>query len=149
MSNGFKKEFMGYNKQEVCNYISSLAQENEKRKQKFQEEIQSLADENAALKAKLNEYESKAENIEKLSKAIGRLYVISKANADAVKAESDEIIKRCRTEERLSAECVDSIRKILCSTEDELKALAEQSSDKIRELSEAIESCRTKVANSH
>lgn len=144
MGNGFKKEFMGYNKQEVCNYISVLSQENEKALQDLREEITTLRNENAEIKAKLGEYENRAESIEKLSKAIGRLYVISKANADAVNAESDKIKKRCREEERLSSEYVDSIEKLLRSAEDELKNLSEQAANKIDELTESLNSCREK-----
>ncbi len=144
MGNGFKKEFMGYNKQEVCNYISVLSQENEKALQGLREEITTLRNENAEIKAKLGEYENKAENIEKLSKAIGRLYVISKANADAVNAESNKIKNRCREEEQLSSEYIDSIEKLLRSAEDELKNLSEQATNKIDELTESLNSYRKK-----
>lgn len=144
MGNGFKREFMGYNKQEVCNYISVLSQKNEKAVQNLREELNALRSENAEIKAKLSEYENKAENIQKLSKAIGRLYVISKANADAINAESDKIKVRCREEERLSSEYVDSIEKLLRSAEDELKNLSEQAANKIDELTESLNSCREK-----
>lgn len=90
-SPGFRKSFMGFNREDVTNYIEALVKkyksgENEllARIENLNIDLKEASDRAAALQETVNEFERKREEIEKLSESIGKLYLVSQANAEAI-----------------------------------------------------------------
>lgn len=114
MAAGFRKSFLGYNCDDVLKYIEKTTHENNERELIAKEKIAELQAENdnfksknlemsaeiEAIKAKLNEYEAKADEINRMSEGIGRLYLVSKTNAqdiiDAANNSSSAVIEQVK-----------------------------------------------------
>jgi len=90
-SSGFRKSFMGFNREDVTNYIEALVKKYKLSENELLARIENLnidlkeASERAEkLQETVNEFEAKREEIEKLSENIGKLYLVSQANAEAI-----------------------------------------------------------------
>ncbi len=104
MAAGFRKSFLGYNCDDVLNYIERTSRENNEKEIEYREKITELEENNrelmnvnsditsrvAELEAKLGEFEAKSEEIRALSEGIGRLYLVSKSNAQAIMDSANE-----------------------------------------------------------
>ena len=105
MATGFRKSVFGFNCQDVMNYIESthknfVSKQNELNKKiddatallEEQESENSLLNEEILkLKAELKEYADKKEETERLSRNIGRLYLVAQSNANAIMQRAKEM----------------------------------------------------------
>lgn len=90
-SPGFRKSLMGFNREDVTNYIEALVKkyktgENEllARIENLNIDLKETTEKAEALQKIVDDFERKKEEIEKLSENIGKLYLVSQANADAI-----------------------------------------------------------------
>lgn len=90
-SPGFRKSFMGFNREDVTNYIEALVKKYKGEENTLLARIENLnidlkeASRRAEqLQATVDEFERKREEIERLSENIGKLYLVSQANAEAI-----------------------------------------------------------------
>ena len=104
MSVGFRKSLFGFNCDDVINYIEESHKRFSTKEKELNKKINSLdetiSDVNAQLnaikiakaevEAQLKEYTDKQDEIERLSQNIGRLYLVSQANAKAIMKNSAE-----------------------------------------------------------
>ncbi len=88
---GFRKSFMGFNRDDVTNYIEALvkkykAEENTllARIENLNIDLKETTERAAKLQATVDEFERKRAEIEQLSENIGKLYLVSQANAEAI-----------------------------------------------------------------
>ena len=125
MSVIFRNSFLGFNKDDVLNYVhkkdaelNSLSKQLNEIISKLKNEVSTLKNEfdtlnssynqtvkeNMELKVKLNEFEEKAAEIENLSTKIGKLYLVSKSSAKTIveKAEENSAVITSQVEENLS-----------------------------------------------
>ena len=98
MAIGFRKSLFGFNTNDVINYIdkmhtafqdkqTTLNNELEKLNGELslsKENYDSLLKEKDEIAAKLNEFEEKYAEIQRLSEVIGKLYLVAQANAKAI-----------------------------------------------------------------
>ena len=82
---GFRKSFLGFNKEDVLNYIASEDKKNASIIKSLNGEIKDLTERNLSLvkeidnlNAQLNQYKEKEEEINRLAESIGALYIIAK-----------------------------------------------------------------------
>lgn len=104
MSVGFRKSLFGFNCDDVIEYIESSHKKFSEKENELKQKIDSLdntiADINArlesvksaksAVEAQLKEYTDKHDEIERLSQNIGKLYLVSQANAKSIMQNSAE-----------------------------------------------------------
>lgn len=119
MAIGFKKSLFGFNCNDVIDYIERLQikfkNKTDELNQKTEElsnelglskeNYQKLLEEKNALSEKLDAFTQKAEEIEKLSENIGKLYLVSQANAKVImsSAEESSSLANSEVEKNLSA----------------------------------------------
>ena len=136
MSVGFRKSLFGFNSQDVMEYIernhkifakkendlndkiaelSSLLEESKKEQSKLELE-------KAELNQKLDSFNDKYEEIERLSENIGKLYLVAQSNAQA-------IINNAKEEARIAEE---EVNKNIVSIDETHNALAELKADILR-----------------
>ncbi len=119
MAIGFKKSLFGFNCDDVIDYIERIqrkfknkTEELSKKTEELENELnsskenyQKLLEEKNALSEKLDSYSQKAEEIERLSENIGKLYLVSQANAQVVmtSAKENSSLANKEVEKNLSA----------------------------------------------
>ncbi len=103
MSVGFRKSLFGFNCDDVTEYVQKTHREFNQKEIELKEQLENLKSEKALLKeqlastaakkaeveAKLKEFTDKYDEIERLSKNIGKLYLVAKSNAEAVMKEAE------------------------------------------------------------
>ena len=111
MSIEFRNSLLGFNKDDVLNYVhmkdcelKNLSNNLNAKIDELQKELEALKKEhlstlgtvgnltreNDELKSKVDEYDKKAEELEVMSANIGKLYLVSKASAKTIVAKSEE-----------------------------------------------------------
>lgn len=104
MSIGFKKSLLGFNCSDVISYIDKMHRAFSEKEKNFNSKINDLQNEinavnlerekllaeKAELDRKLNEFNAKYEEIERLSENIGKLYLVAQENSKAIMKNSEE-----------------------------------------------------------
>ncbi len=104
MSVGFRKSLFGFNCNDVLEYIerthkkfknktdalTQKAEELSKELNLSKENYEKLLEEKNTISEKLDEFTKKADEIERLSENIGKLYLVSQANAQAIMSNAHE-----------------------------------------------------------
>lgn len=119
MALGFRKSLFGFNCDDVICYIekaqkkfkikadalTATAEELSKKLDDSQKEYQELLEEKNAISEKLDAFAKKSEEIEQLSEKIGKLYLVSQTNAQAIitNAEENSAAAKNEVEKNLSA----------------------------------------------
>ena len=133
MAIGFRKSLFGFNTNDVINYIdkmhtafqdkqTTLNNELEKLNGELslsKENYDSLLKEKDEIAAKLNEFEEKYAEIQRLSEVIGKLYLVAQANAKA-------IIERTSENSRITNEEISKNLIAIDEAQSSLAALKEQ-----------------------
>lgn len=136
MSVGFRKSLFGFNSQDVMEYIDrnhrSFAKKEDELNTKISEltsllehsrnEQEKLELEKTELNKKLDSFNEKYEEIERLSENIGKLYLVAQSNAQA-------IINNAKNEAKIAEE---EVNKNIVSIDETHNALAELKADIIR-----------------
>ncbi len=118
MSTGFRKSLFGFNCNDVIEYIerthkkfkqkadalTQKAEELSKKLDQSREEYEKLLEEKNIISEKLDAFTAKADEIERLSENIGKLYLVSQANAQAImsNAEQNQDLANSEVEKNLS-----------------------------------------------
>ncbi len=85
MSNkGFRRSLMGFNRDDVLQYISNEDKKNTKKINSLNAEIADLKNKISSLNSQLEIYKDKEEEINRLADSIGALYIIAKNNAEII-----------------------------------------------------------------
>ena len=109
---GFKKSLFGFNCSDVIDYINSTHNSFVQKENKLNSKVEELTNElnlskelqekleaeKNELNRKLDEFNAKYEEIERLSENIGKLYLVAQTNAQAI-MHSSEISAKITTEE--------------------------------------------------
>ena len=119
MALGFRKSLFGFNCDDVIGYIekaqkkfkikadalTATAEELSQKLDASQKEYEKLLEEKNAISEKLDAFAAKSEEIEQLSEKIGKLYLVSQTNAQAImaNAEDNNTASQNEVEKNLSA----------------------------------------------
>ncbi len=112
MSVGFRKSLFGFNSDDVMEYIERKHKEFSVKETELNEKAEELKSELDAIKRELEEvklqkeisdrqlkeYTDKYDEIERLSKNIGKLYLVAQANAKAIMKSSEDNLSLSRKE---------------------------------------------------
>lgn len=140
MSVGFRKSLFGFNCDDVITYIQKMHKSFAKKTDMLNEKADSLAKEldlskedyeklmaeKAIVDQKLNAFNEKYEEIERLSDNIGKLYLVAQANAQAIMANSQKNadLSVAEVEKNLSTiddahESLDTLRQSIIKTSED------------------------------
>lgn len=140
MSVGFRKSLFGFNCDDVVSYIQKMHKTFAKKTDMLNEKADSLAkelklskedyeklmSEKAVIEDKLNAFNEKYEEIERLSDNIGKLYLVAQANAQAImtNSQNNADLSAAEVEKNISSideahESLDALRQSIIKTSED------------------------------
>lgn len=139
MSIGFRKGLFGFNCDDVINYINKTHKNFVEKEKALDTKItaltsdlensrimlQTLEQEKAEMQAKIDEFDAKYEEIEKLSENIGKLYLVAQSGAKSIiensensaKISSEEVAKNLTTIEQAHISLKELRERIIATSE--------------------------------
>lgn len=163
MSIGFRKSLLGFNCTDVIEYIENAQKSRAENEKKLNSKIESinrdLADskaqiegllaEKAVLVAKLDEFNAKYDEIEHLSESIGKLYLVSQANARAVMENSENNARLASEEVNRNLASIEEAHLALAQLRAEINKTSADFINEVDNLMSSLSSTREQItANS-
>lgn len=163
MKAGFRKSLFGFNSDDVIEYIEKTHKDFSEKETLLNEKIDELKDElNSAklqisdiiaektkLENDLKEYTEKYDEIERLSQNIGKLYLVSEANANAVIENAKQSREISEEAVSKSIKCADDTYSSLASLKDEIVKTSSEYLEKINSLMLSLESMKNNIYNNN
>ncbi len=154
MSIGFRKSLFGFNCNDVLEYIEkthrkfknkadALTQKTEELKEELnlsKENYEKLLEEKNIISEKLDAFTQKADEIERLSENIGKLYLVSQANAQAIMSNAEESSSLAKSEVEKNLSAIDEAH---ISLEALRNNITKTSDDFIKEVDNLLNSLNT------
>lgn len=154
MSTGFRKSLFGFNCNDVIDYIEkthkkfkqradALTQKTEELSKKLDEskiEYEKLLEEKNEISQKLDAFTAKADEIERLSENIGKLYLVSQANAQAIVSNAEQNKELAKTEVERNLSTIDEAHASLNALRE---SIIKTSDDFIKEVDLLLNSLNT------
>ena len=151
MSIGFRKSLFGFNCNDVLEYIEKAhkkfknkadaltekAEELSKELNLSKENYEKLLEEKNIISKKLDTFTQKAEEIERLSENIGKLYLVSQANAQAIMTNAQESSSLASSEVEKNLTAIDEAH---ISLEELRRSITKTSDDFINEVDNLLNS---------
>ncbi len=154
MSVGFRKSLFGFNSSDVLNYIEKTYKEFTKKEsalnQKLEdvshelalsnENCEKLSAEKQELTQKIEEFNAKYDEIERLSENIGKLYLVAQTNSRVIMESSEENAKAAEKEIEQNLSSIDEAHK---SLQDLRLSITKTSENFVKEVDRLIGSLNT------
>ena len=148
MDMGFRKSLFGFNSADVMEYIERNHYEFAAKEKNFNlkiteleeslaqatAQINNMLNEKEVLESKLKDYDSKYEEMERLSQSIGKLYLVAEANADSVINNAKENVQNSELEIKNNISLVESAHNALSDLNTEILKTASEFSEKLKSL---------------
>ena len=159
MSVGFRKSLFGFNCEDVTNYIQKMHKNFAQKTDILNEKADSLAKElklskedylklmgeKQIVEEKLNAFNEKYEEIERLSDNIGKLYLVAQANAQAIMANSKENAKLSDMEVEKNLTSIDEAHESLNSLRESIVKTSDDFVAEVNQLINSLENTRQKI----
>lgn len=160
MSIGFRKSLFGFNCDDVMSYIENAHKQFAEKETLLNEKIadldNTLSDVNAQLEnikaakanveAQLKEYTDKYDEIERLSQNIGKLYLVSQANAKAVMQNSVDNKQLSQQEVEKNLSSIEIAHQSLNTIKDEIMQTSADFVAKVENLVSSLNSTRAQIS---
>lgn len=150
MTKKFRNSLFGFNRDDVMEFVvESKEKENSYKEKcnKLSDEIDNLTKLNTELNEKLSEaqriaddFKSREEALTKLSESIGRLYLVTQTNANAVIASAKDSVAQ-------SEICIDKNLDVASTAESELDEIGQVLKEKTQLYLAEVEVLKNKIAN--
>ncbi len=159
MTVGFRKSLFGFNQDDVINYIQKTHKSFSKQTELLNEKADSLAkelklskedydklmQEKAVVDQKLNEFNEKYEEIERLSENIGKLYLVAQANAQAIMANSKENAELSVAEVEKNLSSIDEAHESLNALRESIVKTSDDFVNEVNTLLQSLDETRQKI----
>ena len=160
---GFRRSLFGFNTDDVLEYIEKTHKSFSKKQAELNQKAENLAEElklskdeydnlmaeKAIVDEKLEAFNQKYEEIERLSENIGKLYLVAQANAQAIMKNSESSLNISNAEVEKNLNSIDEAHASL----DEIRAnIVKTSNEFVDELDELIQSLvntKEKITNNN
>ncbi len=143
---GFRKSFMGYNRDDVNEFIEALIKKYKTNENDLTAKIETLnidlrrsAETVEELKATVAEYEKKRAEIEQMSRNIGKLYLVSQSNAEAIIENARQSRESAAGEVRRNIDGISSAHESLDGLCAEVNETAKRFNDEIARLTASLD----------
>ncbi|MBR6902458.1 MAG: hypothetical protein IKN39_01040 [Clostridia bacterium] len=161
MSLGFRKSLFGFNCDDVVAYIEKTHKNYTEKEIVLNEQIEDLKSESNSIKeqllevtkekaeieARLKEFTDKYEEMERLSKNIGKLYLVAKSNAEAIMKEANECADISRKEVQKNISSIDGAHSKLSSVKESIVNTSAQFARDIDTLTKSLDDARNTIEN--
>ncbi len=162
----FRTGFLGFNKDDVLNYVhlkdrelKALASELNAKIKELEERLEvlkkehlsdvstidKLSKENAELNIKASEYDRKTAEIDAMSANIGKLYLVSKSTAKTIVNSAEENSKAVEAQTAKSIENIEITQASLKDLAEEILSASQNFVSRIGEFNRSLESTKSKV----
>lgn len=159
MSVGFRKSFLGFNCDDVIEYIQNSHKKFSEKENELNQKIDSLdntisnintqleevKNAKAAVEAQLKEYTDKYDEIERLSQNIGKLYLVAQANAKSIMQNSAENRDITNREVEKNLHSIDNAHEQLASLKAEIMQTSNDFVAKVDSLVTSLSTAREQV----
>lgn len=159
MAVGFRKSLFGFNCDDVTEYVEKTHRSYTQKEIEYKEQIEDLTAQLSALKAKLDEtvaekaqteeklkeFTDKYDEIERLSKNIGKLYIVAKSNAEAIMKEAEQSADIARKEAQKNITSIMSAHRSLSGVKEDIVNTSAKFAKDIDELSKSLSSVRDRI----
>lgn len=149
-SPGFRKSFMGFNRDDVTNYIEALVKKYKQSENDLLARIENLnidlreSRERADnLQGLVNEFEAKRAEIEQLSENIGKLYLVSQANAEAIIENAKQSSTAASEEVRRNIAGIEDTHSRLEGLRNEVMEAAKRFNQEVQHLTESLDDTKS------
>ena len=159
MSVGFRKSFLGFNCDDVIEYIQNSHKKFSQKEAELNQKIDSLHNTianintqleevksaKAAVEAQLKEYTDKYDEIERLSQNIGKLYLVAQANAKSIMQNSAENRDITNREVEKNLHSIDNAHEQLAALKAEIMQTSNDFVAKVDSLVTSLSTAREQV----
>ncbi len=160
MSVGFRKSFLGFNCDDVIEYIQNSHKKFSEKENELNQKIDSLDNTIAkintqledvkaakeAVEAQLKEYTDKHDEIERLSQNIGKLYLVAQANAKSIMQNSAETRDITNREVEKNLHSIDNAHEQLAALKAEIMQTSNDFVAKVDTLVTSLATAREQVS---
>lgn len=160
MSAGFRKSLFGFNSQDVIEYIDRTHRSFAKKENELNENInqlksllkasekeqQKLENEKAELNRKIDSFNEKYDEIERLSENIGKLYLVAQSNAQAIINNAKEEARITEEEVKRNIASIDETHETLAELRSDIIKTSQEFSAKVDSLVSSLSTAREKIS---
>ena len=161
MSIGFRKSLFGFNSQDVMDYIDKTHRSFSKTENELNTKIdelttllatakkeqEKLENEKAELNAKIDAFNEKYDEIERLSENIGKLYLVAQSNAQAIMNNAKEEARIAEEEAKRNIVTIDETHDALSELRSDILRTSQEFSAKVDGLVTSLNTAREKIAS--
>ena len=160
MSVGFRKSLFGYNQDDVIEYVKKLHNNFSLKEDTFKKQLADLENkinslnkdlavlenEKASLSEKLSEYNAKKSEMDRLSENIGKLYMVSQANAKTIMANAEENSKIANMEIEKNVSAIEETHKALEGLKQSINETSQNFTKEVESLMRSLEEAKEKFS---
>ena len=160
MSVGFRKSLFGYNQDDVIEYVKKLHNNFSLKEDSFKKQLADLENkinslnkdlavlenEKASLSEKLSEYNTKKSEMDRLSENIGKLYMVSQANAKTIMANAEENSKIANMEIEKNVSAIEETHKALEGLKQSINETSQNFTKEVESLMRSLEEAKEKFS---
>ena len=160
MSVGFRKSLFGYNQDDVIEYVKKLHNNFSLKEDSFKKQLADLENkinslnkdlavlenEKASLSEKLSEYNAKKSEMDRLSENIGKLYMVSQANAKTIMANAEENSKIANMEIKKNFSAIEEPHKALEGLKQSINETSQNFTKEVESLMRSLEEAKEKFS---
>lgn len=160
MSVGFRKSFLGFNCDDVIEYIQNSHKKFSQKEAELNQKIQNLDDTiatvnaqledvkaaKATVEAQLKEYTDKYDEIERLSQNIGKLYLVAQTNAKSIMQNSTDNRDITNREVEKNLNSIDNAHEQLAALKAEIMQTSNEFVNKVDTLVASLATAREQVS---
>ncbi len=160
MSVGFRKSLFGYNQDDVIEYVKRLHNNFSLKEESFKKQLSDLEEkinmltqnleasenENKVLEGKLAEYNSKKAEMERLSENIGKLYMVSQANAKTIMSNAEESSKITNNEIARNVSVIEETHEALESLNRSINETSQSFTKEVEALMQSLSQTKEKLS---
>ena len=160
MSVGFRKSLFGYNQDDVIEYVKKLHNNFSLKEDSFKKQLADLENkinslnkdlavlenEKASLSEKLSEYNAKKSEMDRLSENIGKLYMVSQANAKTIMANAEENSKIANMEIEKNVSAIEVTHKALEGLKQSINETSQNFTKEVESLMRSLEEAKEKFS---
>lgn len=160
MSTGFRKSLFGFNQNDVIEYVKKLHTSFSEKEADFKKQIsdldgkissllsqqEKLIVEKTQLNSKLEEFEAKRAEMERLSENIGKLYLVAQTNAKTIMTNAEENSKKTDEEIARNISAIEETHTALENLKKSITETAENYSKEVINLIQSLEETKDKLS---
>ncbi len=156
---GFRKSFLGFNCDDVVNYIQSAQakfskreadlsaqiEETKKQLEATEEQLKAIAAEKEAVLAELQGFKSRCDEIEQLSLSIGKLYLVSQNSAKNIVNNSVESSRQANEEIFKNIDSIENAHSALADIKENIRRTADSFISDVDNLCSSLEQTKREL----